>query len=302
MSKDDSYRTQIRRLRALAIETKSSRKYLLRICRDDYHSKAALNEELKWLSKLSREGLRVPKPVRSKHKSLVVRAKSKDFPAGRNCCLFEWIDGRFVDKSVRPDHLFQVGVLLAKFQNRAIAVKHRRYWTADGLVGLKPKFGSIAKLKDVRPSQQRLINKVRTIVYRKLRAYEKKFPERLSLIHADLHFGNIVVSRSKIAAIDFDDCGYGFHVSDLVVPIVSVEAILGPKGLHRLPKFKEALIAGYRTLGAWDEHDERLFPYAYTARRLMMLGWLNARRDNPRLRQHFKGALARVIRHLRNEY
>ena len=93
------------------------RKYLLRICRNDYHTRPALLEELQWLSHLGRRGLKVPKPVRSKTGHLVETAEHPDFPEGRNCCLFDWIEGNFVQKSLNPHHMFQVGQILADLQD-----------------------------------------------------------------------------------------------------------------------------------------------------------------------------------------
>jgi len=319
-----SYLTQVRRLRALAkaalkqypirvrkidfihhgenatfhVVAVNGRKYLLRICRNDYHTKPALLEELQWLAHLDRRGLNVPKPVRTKGKQLVETVVHPDFPAGRNCCVFEWIEGKFLNKSLKPQHMFQVGQILADLQDNTSGrpVKHRRYWTADGMVGAAPKFGSIDHLKIANAREQRVITAGRKRVLKALRNYARKFPKRQGLIHADLHFGNLVVSGGSLGAIDFDDCGHGFHVYDLVVPYVSAAAMLSnPK---RLPEYKKALIDGYKTRRAWDHHDEAIFDHLVTARRLLMLGWLDSRSDNPRLKKHFKKALARAMKHM----
>jgi Ser/Thr protein kinase RdoA (MazF antagonist) len=115
------------------------------------------------------------------------------------------------------------------------------------------------------------------------------------MIHADLHFGNLLLSQGRIAAIDFDDCGFGFHVYDLVVPLKH----LAKRRKREYPRFKSALIEGYSRHCGWDKHDEEVLSYMMIARGLAMLGWLNSRSDNPSLRKPFKIAASRVVKELR---
>jgi len=39
------------------------------------------------------------------------------------------------------------------------------------------------------------------------------------LIHGDLHHENFLFHRGEARAIDFDDCGWGFHLYDLAVTL-----------------------------------------------------------------------------------
>ncbi len=134
--------------------------------------------------------------------------------------------------------MFEVGKTLGKLQNYAprAKVRHRRYWTAQGLVGKTTKFGSIDALAGVTAKNQKLISKTRRFVFKKLRTFEEKFPRRLGWIHAALHFGNIVMVKGVIGTIDFDDCGFGFLPYDLVIPLVSVESGLGLRNRKSLIK------------------------------------------------------------------
>jgi Ser/Thr protein kinase RdoA (MazF antagonist) len=42
-------------------------------------------------------------------------------------------------------------------------------------------------------------------------------PDAFGLIHADLHYGNLLFARDTVRAIDFDDCGFGFRLFDFGV-------------------------------------------------------------------------------------
>ena len=153
--------------------------------------------------------------------------------------------------------------------------------------------------RSVSSADQRVISDGRRRVYRKLKRFEARFPQRQGLIHADLHFGNLLLSQGHIAAIDFDDCGFGFHAYDLVVPLRNAEYILGKRRRRELPRFKEALVEGYSRQCGWDNEDEGILPYMMIARGLALLGWLNSRSDNPSLRKNFKIVATRVVKQLK---
>lgn len=274
--------------------------FLLRVHRQGYHSKSAIIEEMRWLRRLVRDGFFVPNPVLSNGRRLVETVETAD-TGSRNCTVLEWVHGRFIGKSVKPRHMFEVGRLLAQFHNHTSNNKviHRRYWTAEGLVGETPKFGALNQVKALSTSQRKVLLEARKTVFTKLRKYEKKYPNRQGLIHADLHFGNFLSSGGRLGAIDFDDCGYGFFVYDLVIPYISLQRVLGTRKKSVLLEYKNALIEGYKTERKWTNEDEALFPYLVAARRIMMIGWLNSRSDNPRLRRHLKGAFKEVVRYLK---
>lgn len=317
-----SYAVQVRRLRKLAVralkafaldvskpgvskiefinhgenatfKVTSSRgdKFLLRIHRLDYHTKPALHEEIKWLDRLSREGLQVPRPAGANARSSLLKVEHPEVGA-RYCDLFHWIDGRFLSKSISKSDMFEIGQLLAKTQKvgRKISSTQRRYWTSEGLVGTEPKFGSIDQVVVASAAQQKKLTSIRRAVLSRLKKYEKRYPEKMGLIHADLHFGNLLKSKDgSIAAIDFDDCGYGFFAYDLVVPLVSVQYRLREhKRMRDYPKLKQALINGYSSLAELNDRDLAVMEDLFIARKLMMIGWLNSRSDNPKLKKRLR--------------
>lgn len=284
---------------------KDGQKYLLRLHRADYHSPAAIREELSWLSVLAQvRDLRVPEPVRSRAGKLVEQVTLPHSDLARNCCLFKWIEGQFLEKSIGTKQMFLVGETLARIQVHApkSPVRHRRYWTADGLVGANAKFGSIDALPGLTPAQQKTITSARTQTLRNLQQFASRFPKRMGLIHADFHFGNIIACGSELAAIDFDDCGFGFFAYDLVIPLLSAEDRIGVARKRKLAELRNALFDGYTSLKEWDQNDEMIFPSLIAARKLAMLGWLNSRSDNPRLKKHFKSYLLDVLKFISTDF
>ena len=324
-----SYLAQVSRLRALAQEAlrlytrrieacrflghgenttfqvtaDGGRRFLLRIHRNDYHSRQGIVEELRWLQELSDDQtLLVPKPIPSKRGELVERVETSLVGEARHCSALEWIDGRFINKSLSRSHMEELGHVIGRLHRagRSQKIVERRYWTAAGLVGPNAKLGSVEDLPGISSSDQRVISEARRVTFRQLKRFEGRFPDKQGLIHADLHFGNLVLSDGRIAMIDFDDCGFGFHAYDLVVPVRHAEAILGKRRKRELPAFREALIDGYCRECGWDRYDEQIFAHMMTARGLALLAWLNSRSDNPGLRKHFKIVAARVVKQLRS--
>lgn len=275
----------------------NNQKYLLRVCRKDYHTNEAISEELSWLTALDTlSEYQIPKPLISKEKRLLENVSTEQMPDGRAVVIFKWTDGRFLKKAITEKQMMALGLVIAKLHNQSHQkkVNHRRYWDSEGLLGTKAKFGSIDKLINASPDHQLLLSKERKKLLKKLKTFESKYPEKLGLIHADLHSGNFLFNSNGIALIDFDDCGYGFFGYDVAIPIMSLDRFkkLGKKKKANL---KEAFFNGYRQVRHWDKNDESMLQSFITARRLLMLGWLNSRSDNPELKKYFKGALKRAI-------
>jgi len=323
-----SYLAQVRRLRALADEAlkhyarrvdtcrflghgenatfqvtaDGGRQFLLRIHRNDYHSRQGILEELGWLQELSDDStLIVPRPIRSKRGQWVECVETRLVGEARHCTVLEWIEGRFINKSLNPSHMKTLGQCIGRLHKIGLhcRIVERRYWNAEGLVGPNATLGSLDDLK-VSSSDQRTISESRRLTFRALKRYESKFPYKQGMIHADLHFGNLLLSQGRIAMIDFDDCGFGFHAYDLVVPCRHAEAILGKRRRRELSAFREALIEGYCREANWDRHDDEVFSHMIMARRFALLAWLNSRSDNPVLRKDFKVAANRIVKHLRS--
>jgi len=327
---ESGYRTQIQRLRKLAmnalsrypisvasidflshienttfrIQSRNGARYLLRVHRPDYHSKEGITDELRWLEHLAgRTSFATPGPVRSKSGSLVEEADAEGVPTSRCCTLMRWIDGRF-SYLADTKQFFALGQVTAELHasRNQLRLPRRRYWDSDGLVGIKPKLGSVEAIAGASLRQQRIISDARSVIHRTLKQFEAKYPERLGVIHADLHFGNILFQGKRPAVIDFDDCGYGFFGYDLAVTLLSIRGRLKRKRIRKTEAYTDALISGYATLAPWDRECDRVVHYLMEARKVAMLGWLQSRSDNPRLKAYLKKTLPAAVRELADEF
>lgn len=319
-----SYLSQVRRLRSFSLEAlkcypikvkklkfinhgenttfkvtaQGGREYLLRIHRKDYHTLNAIIEELQWLKKLSKQPqFLVPSPLNSKTGKLI-ETHSTESVGTRNFCVFHWIDGHFLEKSLSTKHMFQMGQLIADLHKSPPKTRHRIYWDAEGLLGKNGKFGDLDEVSWINSNDRRIILAEKNRVFKRLKDYQKRNPKKMGLIHADLHFGNVLISDSKLGAIDFDDCGYGFQMYDLAIPVISAQNTFGKKDQQKLKALSEALIEGYKTKRAFTKDDEKILDDLITARKLTMLTWLNQRLDNPLLAKYRKFFIKRVLSHI----
>jgi len=232
----------------------------------------------------------------------VEKGKAAGVPSSRNCTLLRWVDGRFSRRLLTLQRVFAIGKAIAGLHSRESQknLSRRRYWNADGLIGPQPKLGPVTDLLGATPRQQRTIDQARRLVHRRLSDCEKRFPERLGTIHADVHLGNVVFSGNSPRLIDFDDCGLGFYEYDLAVPLLSLQHRANNKLIPSYGAYRDALLSGYASIGKWDRQSDRILPYLMAARKIAMLGWLQSRSDHPGLRNYLRDAIPRTVLELQD--
>jgi Ser/Thr protein kinase RdoA (MazF antagonist) len=160
-------------------------------------------------------------------------------------------DGRILEASAHPVHLFRLGTAMARLHDQAdgwtpppdfvrIRWDHEAFFGDVMVYGNTPARGCWALLPvEVRARFDSVAARMAAIM-----------PEvgGVGLIHADLHLGNALFHRGGVRLIDFDDCGTGARLYDLAVALWE----LRDRPDHAV--FREALCAGYRT---WRDIDVR---------------------------------------------
>ena len=265
--------------------------YLLRLHRPENHTSLAIQEELSWVSYLKENSnIHVQSPVKSKQGKFVVKQGLEHIPT-HLCTLLSWKDGRRIFKGLAPKHYLEVGMLTAKLHDLASSWKtqHRRYWDAAGLIGPNASYGPPFALKEVlNPTEFKILSDYQMMITQKISAYEKKNPQNMSFIHADLHFGNLLWNKGKITPIDFDDCGYGSYMYDLAVILFSSRMIFQDFDRCKREQAILELLKGYSQNALLCDEDLAIIPYYVEARKLTMFAWLYHRIEHPTLRAYFE--------------
>ena len=114
------------------------------------------------------------------------------------------------------DYFAQLGALTAAMHNQASAWQPppgftRHALDADGLMGEAPHLGAVLGApRRSRPPSAACCS-IRGRVHAARSHGSSRDPSVYSLIHADMHPGNILVDGDRLTVIDFDDAGLGWQ-------------------------------------------------------------------------------------------
>ncbi|WP_419946059.1 phosphotransferase enzyme family protein [Candidatus Poriferisodalis sp.] len=265
-----------------AVESGSRQAYVLRLHRPGYHTAEELDSERVWLAALRDYGIAVPTPVSTpdgRHFVPVEIGFSEIRQAGLNL----WAEGEIVGELLTQpggtqnpfphvaDQFGAFGALMAAMHNQATSwtppqsfCRHR--FDLEGLLGETPFWGRFWEHPKLTANERSLLLQTRDACRAKLAQYGE--PERtFSMIHADLHLANLLVSDGQLAVIDFDDAGFGWHQYDIAVAMYHSRAA---------PDFDEAATAflrGYRSVCPISDDDLGLVPMFELIRGMALIGW-----------------------------
>jgi acetylornithine/succinyldiaminopimelate/putrescine aminotransferase/Ser/Thr protein kinase RdoA (MazF antagonist) len=264
------------------VQAQDGRAFALRVHQEALHSDAALRSELEWMRALHEDGFRVPAVVPACDGHLFVKA-----PAGelaRRCSLLQWIDGHLLnelglcERGMRVelcDRYRKLGGLAARLHVQATAWTPpegftRHAWDEDALLGDEPRMGKFWEHPMLTRQQRRSLLEARVALRGMLRKLGKT-PDNYGLIHGDFLPDNLIVAQDELALIDFDDCGYGWHLYEMATGLFPQV---------KQPFFDELVAAyldGYRGERELDDAEATLLPAFIMICGLNYLGWMQKR-------------------------
>ena len=270
---------------AYRVDATDGGRYTFRLHRPTYHTFAELESEQHFTAHLAASGLSVPEVVRTVDGGGYTRVEVTP-GEHRYAGLLKWVDGevmraRFdaMAEDEIADAYASLGALMARMHDAALAWQPPAGFTrpildADGLMGPQPFWGPFWDHPEFRKHEVDRLIAVRDQIHAKLLALPRQGV--FSLIHADLHPGNVVIADSAAHIIDFDDTAFGWHAFDFAVAV--------PGGWHREgPDYRgKALIEGYRRVRACSDETFALASFFSFVRHLQHIGWI---RHRPELKQ-----------------
>ena len=197
-----------------------------------------------------------------------------------------WIDGtplgRVLSEAGADEHLRHfdaIGTIAATVHNQSSGWAApdgftRHAFDVAGLFGETPFWGRFWDSPLLSRTERRLVVRTRDAIGAVLDRYGAG-ARTYSLIHADLHFGNVLVDGDRLAVIDFDDCGFGWHQYELAV-------VLAGHPPERFDVNFASLLRGYRQVRAFPDEDAALVPMFVVVRALAWLGWIEQRPEHQR--------------------
>ncbi|GAB3418274.1 phosphotransferase enzyme family protein [Flindersiella endophytica] len=201
-------------------------RFLMRVHRPNRHgpgvdSRVAVGSELAWLAALQADTeLSVPAPIRARDGQWSTVAD------GRVCSVLGWQNGRMRAAHPRPVHFRRLGGVLARLHDHASvwtppAGFVRMRWDWETFFGNTMEYGGVsaAACWDLLPAPVRAqFDEIARRMDAVMTDLGSK-PDVFGLIHADLHLDNALFDGDAVRVIDFDDCGFGYWLYDLAVPL-----------------------------------------------------------------------------------
>lgn len=273
-------------------------RYLLRISRPQDRKASQVEGELAWLNALNTEtDLTVPKPLGTTNGESGVTILNKDHQGldgdentTRVGVMLHWMPGRMAGNSSRTlKHISLLGRSMAKLHRHASQWREglkldRWHWDCDAIMGHDEKVGIEPDVWEELPPEEFDLHseceaRLRTAV--KALGHGK---EVHGIIHADLHFANVLFAGGEARPIDFDDCGPGHYLYDMASTLMGFDSESGQT------QWRDAFLTGYREIRPLkNEHLEFLNAFI-AARESTLILWC---RSSARTREVFRDALPR---------
>jgi len=261
---------------------------VLRLHRPWYHDIVALRSEHLWTRALVQAGIAAPEPLLTQAGENFAQVEIAATGERRWAGLARWVEGelladvvaRETDSAAIARHFAHIGTIMAAMHGQATswtppAGFQRHTLDADGLMGPEPFWGPFWDHPIFSPVERERLLGARDRLHVALTHYGK--PARtFSLIHADLHPRNVLIDGARAAVIDFDDAGFGWHQYDLAVALVAYQ------DHPNFSMFRDACIAGYRSVRAISDADLALLPMFLLIRDMAQMGWFHQRPELPR--------------------
>ncbi len=276
--------------------------YVLRLHRPGYHTFDELNSERVWIAALAAAGIAVPRAVSAHDGRHYVRISIPPSNEQRYVGISHWTKGELLADVLRQSkdaddaerYYAQLGSITASLHNQASSWQvpetfKRHAFDADGLMGETPFWGPFWEHAALSSAERALLLRTRDRIHAALERYGRD-AGTFSMIHADLHTGNLLVDGDRLTVIDFDDAGFGWHQYDVAV------ALFGSWMSPDYPRLERAFVRGYRTARELSDEALAWVPMFLLIRGLAIIGWIHQRPELERS-QYMQTLKDRVCAH-----
>jgi Ser/Thr protein kinase RdoA (MazF antagonist) len=262
------------------VEAPDGRRWALRIHRQGYHTRAAIASELAWAADLRATGLvTTPHPIKGLDGEVIQSLGHASTIGPRHIVVFAWEAG--VEPGITDDlgTAFEaLGEVTARMHQHSRQWQRppwftRFTWDFDTSLGeTAPHWGRWRDGIGVDAEKKMLFGRTVTAIGKRLAAYGKG-PGRFGLIHGDLRLANLLIDGPRVKVIDFDDCGFGWHMYDAATPVSFYE--------HepQVPALIDSWKKGYRRAAELTRDDEAEIPTFIMLRRLLLVAWIGSRHE-----------------------
>jgi Ser/Thr protein kinase RdoA (MazF antagonist) len=253
------------------------RRWALRIHREGYHSKTAIESELAWLMALRESGVAItPRPVSGLNGELIQTVSHSLLPHPRHVVLSEWEAGSepgIGEALIKPfEALGEITAHMHGHAHQWIRPDwfQRHTWNFDTSLGdVTPHWGRWRDGMGVDAEKAKLFGRTVELIGKRLAAYGQS-AERFGLVHGDTRLANLLIDGDIVKILDFDDCGFSWFMYDAATTVSFYE--------HepQVPELIDAWKTGYRRVAPLALADEQEIPTFIMLRRLLLMAWIGS--------------------------
>ena len=275
--------------------------YVLRLHRPGYHTLEELDSERVWIRALADAAIDVPASVSARDGRYYVPVTIAATGEQRFAGMVRWTEGQLLsnvlaetaDQMIVESYFSQLGAITAATHIQSSAWRPpagfvRHALDSDGLMGLAPHWGPFWEHRSLSAAERGLLLDMRGRMHETL-ARLPRDPSVYSLIHADMHPGNILVDGDRLTVIDFDDIGFGWHQYDIAT------ALTGWQTKPNAADIECAFLKGYRATRPVPDVALSLIPTFRLIRWMATIGWFHQRPELNRPSSVFEERKAWVL-------
>ncbi len=263
------------------VEADSGYKAVLRVHRENYHSRRAIECELEWIAALAEaDAVVTPGHYLGRDGQAIQKGRIEGLPDPRYMVLFHFVEGAEPDESGDLAGPFEeLGEIAARTHIHSFGWQkpddfERLTWDLNAVFGGNPTWGNWRDGPNVDMAVSKVLEQVESMVIRRLEAFGQT-PDRYGLIHADMRLANLLIDESGTRLIYFDDCGFGWFLYDFAAGISFMEDD------PRIPELKSAWVRGYRKMRPLSDAEEAEIDTFVMLRRLALLAWIGSHIEAP---------------------
>lgn len=262
-----------------SVDNESVSPVVFRVHRPGYHDLEELESEMVWMEEIGRDtDIHLPAIFRGRDGKIIQNMNTSD-GAKLYCSVISFLEGKVVG-DLEGDELAeavrQIGEITAKLHLQAIkrdksVVLKRFSWDIHNFFDKDGVWGSWRDFPGISTMDYEFLEKCQEKMTEKMEHYGRS-NEHYGVIHADLHFYNIIRNQGVNQIFDFDDSGYGFYMYDLGCTFVTYS--------ENLSYLTEAWVEGYEKHRKLTDADREMLPMFVLLRRIVRLAWFASHWDN----------------------
>jgi Ser/Thr protein kinase RdoA (MazF antagonist) len=258
------------------VEAPEGFKSILRIHRQDYHTRNAIACEIAWLQDLGLHGgVITPGTLNGTNGEIIQENGIEGLPGKRYLVMFEFVEGKEPDENENLVPSFEeLGEIAARTHVHSIAWTRpagfeRLIWNTETVFGNNPTWGNWREAPAMNQHHMAVMQQVENLVIERLDTFGRD-ADRYGLIHADMRLANLLIDKGTTRLIDFDDCGLGWFLYDFAAAISFME------DHPHVPALKAAWVKGYRKIRPLSAEEEHEIDTFIMLRRMALCAWIGS--------------------------